>query len=917
MRVGRDSMRSLRSGIDTPICVVFFAVVVCLVTPTDVCSQGVWEKTSGPPGIEVTVIYKANGTLFAGTKTQGLFRSTDSGTTWTPSGSGISRTHVRDIITSGENLLIATSATNCPASTNVFKSTDNGVTWTPTTGLAGRVVSSFAKKGDILFAVYNSFGAGTSVFRSVNNGNSWQPVTSPLQLATKVFASDEAVIVGERNVIWRSTDDGVTWSAVEQSGANNITSFGRAGGRLFAGTSDGYHISDNNGENWTFIPFPGGVASFASDGSNIYLGTRDKIYRSSNLGANWTETSSGLGKGLVGALMVDGATLFAGTPEDASGIYRSVNSATTWVPVANGLPTASRIRSIISFGSHIFAGTDGDGVYRSGDRGITWTKTDAANPLIGHQRINSFCVKGNALYVGAENGIFRSTDAGSTFVPVMNGFPPNTGGVSVHSLTVSGSNIVAGATVRTTPNETLNPIFYSADDGATWQQSALPALPTVAPFVASDGGIVTYAAVVASGFGNSGVYKSIDNGITWVSRTNVLTADLVRIGVKANNVLASTSFDAFYSPDFGEFSWTASSLPGSQIGGGVNAYTFLLNSVLAGNEGMYISANGGATWSPFSIGFPVCPVPSVHTSAVDSAYVYAGTDGDGVWRRRLGTPLLPQRAPFDFDGDNRTDVAVFRPTGDEWWVNRSSDQSVFATRFGSAGDQLAPADYTGDGKTDIAFWRPSTGEWFVVRSEDLTFFAFPFGIDGDIPVPADYDDDGVDDAAVFRSGTWFVRRSSDGRIEIEQFGAAGDRPVPADFDGQNGSDIAIHRPSSGEWWIKYSGGEVAAVAFGISSDTPVPGDYTGDGRSDIAFWRQSTGEWFVLRSEDTSFYFVRFGFPTDIIAPGDYDGDGRFDTTVFRPSNATWYSQRSTTDVTIQPFGSAGDRPIPNAFVGR
>lgn len=307
--------------------------------------------------------------------------------------------------------------------------------------------------------------------------------------------------------------------------------------------------------------------------------------------------------------------------------------------------------------------------------------------------------------------------------------------------------------------------------------------------------------------------------------------------------------------------------------------------------------------------------------ALDSsgrAVVAGVTDAYFTVARFLGGSSVPSTtAPFDFDGDGKTDISIFRPTGAEWWINRSSNGSTFAAQFGASTDRLTPGDYTGDGKADIAFFRPSTGEWYILRSEDFSFFAFPFGTNGDVPAPADYDADGKTDATVFRpsNSTWFVRRSTDTGTTIETFGSSGDVPVASDYDGDGKADIAIYRPSLGQWWIKRSASTVIAFTFGGSSDKPVQGDYTGDGKSDVAFWRPSTGQWFVLRSEDFSFYAVPFGTTGDIPSPGDYDGDGKFDTAVFRPSNQNWYVDRSTAGVLIQQFGSVGDVPVPNAFV--
>ncbi len=288
----------------------------------------------------------------------------------------------------------------------------------------------------------------------------------------------------------------------------------------------------------------------------------------------------------------------------------------------------------------------------------------------------------------------------------------------------------------------------------------------------------------------------------------------------------------------------------------------------------------------------------------------------GFW----ALPAESKRSPFDFDGDGKTDIGIFRPlSAAEWWINRSSTGATFALQFGASTDRITPADYTGDGKADIAFFRPSSGEWYVLRSEDFSFFALPFGTNGDVPVPADYDADGKADFAVFRpsSSTWFISQSSGAPTRIVQFGIAGDQPVVADYDGDNKADIAIFRNAGGaaQWWIERSTAGSLALQFGASTDRAVQGDYTGDGKTDVAIWRPSTGEWFIVRSEDFSFYGFPFGANTDVPAPGDYDGDGKFDATVFRPSSATWFIARSTAGTQIVQFGATGDRPIANAFV--
>ena len=615
-----------------------------------------------------------------------------------------------------------------------------------------------------------------------------------------------------------------------------------------------------------------------------------------------------------------------------------------------------------------------NGAYVYVRSGNSWTQQTVLVPSDGISVITNpypTAISGNTVVIGANSvAVNGNANQGAVYVFIRNGTVWSqqqklttsdgaAGDQFGRSVSISGETILGGAWFDGTgANTNQDSGYVFVRQNGTWsEQTKLVAndgasnnLLGLTAFIDSD------TAVLGTGISRSRVYIFTRSGTIWTQQQSLsvcepsgssgnscnfganglmVSGDTLAVANNSLNIDTNTSAGGVYVFTRSGTTWTqqqrltaSDGLANDNFGTGLAIEG---NTIVAGSPALntragsaYLFSRAGSIWTQqqkFQISGVTASNSFGNSVSISGSKFIVATPRDitGIGAAYVFTSTLAQRfSLFDFDGDVKTDVGIFRPSPTEWWINRSSSGQTVAAQFGAGSDQITPADFTGDGKTDIAIFRPSTGEWFVLRSEDNSYFSFPFGTSGDKPVAADYDGDGKSDAAVFRpsTGTWFISNSGGSGTSTVNFGTPEDKPVAADYDGDGKSDIAIFRPSDGSWWyLRSSDLQFRVYRFGVATDKPVPGDYTGDGKADIAVFRPSNGEWFVQRSEDNSYFSFIWGQTGDVPVAGDYDGDGKFDTAIFRPSNSTWFINQTTAGIGIVSFGTSGDRPIPNAFV--
>jgi hypothetical protein len=273
--------------------------------------------------------------------------------------------------------------------------------------------------------------------------------------------------------------------------------------------------------------------------------------------------------------------------------------------------------------------------------------------------------------------------------------------------------------------------------------------------------------------------------------------------------------------------------------------------------------------------------------------------------------FIDAETKLDFDGDGRSDFVVRRDRPDgsqvllDWYLAQSRDNALRHAQWGLGGntDLTVPGDYDGDNKTDIAVWRssetPGKSAFYILNSFDSTVRIENFGQPFDnATVVGDYDGDGRADPAVYRATSaglqnYYIYRGSannpNGDLTYVPWGSGFNLyTYRGDFDGDGKLDFCIRE---GVLFILRRSSDLGVeyIRWGLADEVLLPGDYDGDGRTDFCVRRANGGnfEWYILERDGggTGANPIVWGggaFGDSVFGAGDYDGDGKSDIGVYR-----------------------------------
>ena len=415
-------------------------------------SGATWvERTTGLPSavqivtLELSPDFRTSGVALLGTRSNGVYRTADGGTSWASVGlSASGAINVFEFSTdySADNTVFVGTTTG-----GFYKSTDNGATFAEkNTGLDRKNITAISTSNNFRIdrTVFAGGGQG-GVFKTVDVGENWAEVGSGINTAraqsvdfSNDYVNDGTIFVATQSGIFRSIDRGTTWTRVSW--------------------------------NLPFQPVRSlAVSSNYSNDGHVLVGVENSGYYRTFVGEgnSWVAQSVGLGTPIINspnALVLSpnfgvDLTGFAGGP---GGIYRTIQSGAQWSLVSSGTIFADVSTLAVSpayvADLTIFAGTRGAGIYRSTTNGESWSamSTGLGNFVIGQVSVSPGFAVDRTVLAATDAGVFISTDGGSTW--------------SATTLTSAASAVVfaSGGQAFAATSGIGGAVYQSVDGGRNW-----------------------------------------------------------------------------------------------------------------------------------------------------------------------------------------------------------------------------------------------------------------------------------------------------------------------------------------------------------------------------------------------------------------------------------------------------------------
>ena len=352
------------------------------------------------------------------------------------------------------------------------------------------------------------------------------------------------------------------------------------GGVLISdGSAEGLWSPMNRG-----LPATTSLRCVAVDPSgDLFLGTADGIYRSLDGGVTWKLARRGLQQSEILTLAAGPhGSLYAGTA--AGGVYRSTDRGEIW-ELANGagvvtnrnrwtrplgtpqggpLPVTTVRSLVVANGSGnersvLYAGTD-SGVFRSGDAGRSWLPVNRGLPGTDPESgatdlvVDSLALgpEPGLLFAGTARGVFKSTNGGRRWTSVNRGIPatdPFTtlSTTEVHCLVAyrdrrrKADHLLAGTDVG---------LFRSLDGGEHWHPAGLPEQAPGLPMEVLSLAVVDDPATLVTRLyagTPQGLWSSTDHGLTWVQAPlgRPARVEAIAVGPNGSPLVLATPFAGF------------------------------------------------------------------------------------------------------------------------------------------------------------------------------------------------------------------------------------------------------------------------------------------------------------------------------------------------------------------------------------